>query len=267
MEFLGCNPSKKDLRNYKIRATASQIDNLPDEFELPKYSFIKNQGSVGSCVPHVISEILEYHNHGQNKLSTNFLYGIKRELCDDLSQGMYLSDACKIATKYGDMLESDCPGNVEIPHAWYEAESAYANVEKMERAYTFRLSSYFTCKTNNDIKVALQNYGPVAACIDWYQGCRAKNDGTFIYNIKRKSTYHCIMIYGWNKNGFLCQNSFGKSWGNEGCFILPYDYTIGDARALVDEYNPEEEALIIPKTNKFLDFWYKILNWFINLVN
>ena len=29
MEFLGCNPSKKDLRNYKIRATASQIDNLP----------------------------------------------------------------------------------------------------------------------------------------------------------------------------------------------------------------------------------------------
>ena len=73
MEFLGCNPSKKDLRNYKIRATASQIDNLPDEFELPKYSFIKNQGSVGSCVPHVISEILEYHNHGQNKLSTNFL--------------------------------------------------------------------------------------------------------------------------------------------------------------------------------------------------
>ena len=34
-----------------------------------------------------------------------------------------------------------------------------------------------------------------------------------------------------------------------------------------EEYNPEEEALIIPKTNKFLDFWYKILNWFINLVN
>ena len=41
MEFLGCNPSKKDLRNYKIRATASQIDNLPDEFELPKYSLLK----------------------------------------------------------------------------------------------------------------------------------------------------------------------------------------------------------------------------------
>jgi hypothetical protein len=52
---------------------------------------------------------------------------------------MYLSDACKIATKYGDMLESDCSGNVEIPHAWYEAESAYANAEKMKRAYTFRL--------------------------------------------------------------------------------------------------------------------------------
>jgi C1A family cysteine protease len=75
------------------------------------------------------------------------------------------------------------------------------------------------------------------------------------------------MIYGWNKQGFLCQNSFGKSWGNDGYFILPYDYIIGDARALVDEYNPEEEALIIPKTNKFLDFWYKILNWFINLVS
>lgn len=267
INFSGCLKPKKDLRNYRIKATASQIDNLPEEFELPKYQKVKNQGSIGSCVPHAMSSVLEYHNQGKNELSVIFLYGIKKKLCGDEGRGMYMSDVCKIVSEYGDMLEDDCEGNYEPPTAWYAAEAAFNDEEKRKRALTFRLKSYFSCQTENDVKVALQQYGPVIACIDWYNGTKAKNDGTLIYNKKKDMYYHCVMIYGWNKDGFLCQNSYGKSWGNEGCFILPFGYGIGDCRALIDEYNPDEEALIIPKRNWFLDLWYKVANWFINLFN
>lgn len=264
MQYLGCNLSKKDIRNYKIKATAAQIKELPDEYILEKYGEIKNQGFVGSCVPHSISSILEYHDKGKNKLSTNFLYGIKRQLCDDQSRGMYLSDACKIIAKYGDMLEVDCSGNSEIPHCFYAAEEAYQNKQKMDRAYSFHIASYFVCNTSEDIKLAIYDYGPVAACIKWYDGSKASKQGQFKFNPKRQYTYHCIMIYGWNKEGFLCQNSFGKSWGSDGCFILPFDYPIEEARGIADA-ETNSDNIKMPKRNKFLDIFYKAINWILNL--
>lgn len=264
MQYLGCKPSKKDLRNYKIKATAAQIQDLPEEYCLKQYGKIKNQGSVGSCVAHSMSSILEYHDKGKNTLSTNFIYGIKRQLFDDTTHGMYLSDACKIASKYGDMLETDCKGNSEVPNCFYAAEDAFKDQDKLNKAYSFHIKSYFSCKTPQDIKVAIHKYGPVAACVKWYNGSKASTDGTFKFNTKRDYCYHCIMLYGWNKDGFICQNSFGKSWGDEGRFILPFDYPINEAKGIVDAETTSDN-IVIPKRNKFLDIIYKTINWFLNL--
>lgn len=262
----GCRCPKHDIRNYKIRATSQDVKEIPAKYSCKIYpDKVKNQGIVGSCVPHAVSSVLEYHNKGKNKLSTNFIYGVKKQLFNDRSQGMYLSDACKVVSTYGDMLESDCSGNDEVPYCFYKADEAFSNPEKLSRAYTFRINSYFQCETVDDIQLAIQKYGPVVACIKWYDDCYAKSDGTFIYDKTKKYTYHCIMIYGWDERGLYCQNSFGKSWGHNGYFILPFTYEIADARALVDEYNPEEESLIIPKVNKFTNIVYKIVNWFLNI--
>lgn len=265
MEFFGCYPSKKDLRNYRIKATAEQASDLPETFELPKITMIKDQGSVGSCVAHGLSTILEYHEQGKHRLSTNFIYGIKKQLFDERSQGMYLKDACKIAVKYGDMLYDDCPGNDEVPYCYTKAESAFADEEKLNRAYVFRLNSYFSCDNDEDIKLALVKYGPVLCCIKWYNGSKTYEDGTLKYDTSKKEGYHCVVIYGWNETGWLCQNSWGDDWGQGGYFILPYSYGVREARAIVDEYNPEEVEILIPKTNKFLDILYKILNFIVNL--
>ena len=259
--------SKKDLRNYKIKATSSQIEILPQIFSLLNQFKIKDQKDIGSCVAHAISSVLEYHNKYQNQLSTNFIYGIKRKLFYDSNRGMYLSDACKIVCDYGDMLEIDCKGNDEIPKVWDIAEQAFDDYKKRDRALQFKIKSYFSCKTIEDIKFAIYQYGPVIAGIKWFNKTIANKDGTFIFNKNNSYSYHCVMIYGWNENGFLCQNSFGENWGNKGCFILPFDYEIDDCKALIDDYNPKEEFIIIPKKNKFLNLWYKIANWFINLFN
>lgn len=266
MDSFGCRPSKKDLRDYKIKASAEQAGNLPDTFALPKLTEIKDQDIVNSCVAHGMASILEYHGQGKLKLSTNFIYGIKNQLFNDRSQGMFLKDACAIATKYGDMLYEDCPGNDEVPYCYNKAESAFYDEEKLKTAYTFRLNSYYTCESDDDIKLAIVKYGPVLGCVKWYNGSKTYEDGTLKYDTNKKSSYHCIVIYGWDEKGWLCQNSWGADWGDNGYFILPYEYGIHEARAIVDEYNPDEVELIIPKTNKFLDFIYKILNFFVNLL-
>ena len=70
------------------------------------------------------------------------------------------------------------------------------------------------------------------------------------------------MVYGWNKDGFLCQNSWGENWGNKGRFILPYSDPFVEAKGFADADNAR---LIIPKNNKTLNIAYKSLNSFLNL--
>lgn len=260
--FYGCIPSPCDLRDYQVVCGAP--GNLPEEFELDFSNIkIKNQGSVSSCVAHAISTILEYHTKGLVDLSTNFFYGIQKSYCGREGKGMFLRDACKIATKLGDPTLENCPGNNEIPKCYSIAEEAMNNETIMASAADFRTASYYSCNTNDDIKEALVNHGPILACIQWFDDLKVKN-GVLTKGKSTKGGYHAIVIYGYNKQGFLCQNSWGKNWGNKGRFILPYDFKITEARGLVDFENTN--FVTPPKKNKFIDMAYKLVNFLINLL-
>lgn len=258
----GCRPSPYDARDYSVCAT--NIQALPEEFSLDFSNVsIKNQKSVSSCVAHAMSTILEYHAKNQYKLSTNFIYGIRKQLFSQEGKGMYLRDACKIATTYGDPLERDCPGNVEIPEVYTIADNAMGNEDTMRTAAEFRTKSYYRCNTINDIKTALYNYGPILASIKWFRDYKVVN-GVLSGGKTNDYGYHAIVIYGYNKQGFLCQNSWGASWGSDGRFILPYEIKITEARGLIDL----ENTVYVPpkKLNGFWDILYKIFNKIVNFL-
>ena len=162
----GCMPPKVDVRDFKLAKSAVD-ETLPVAYQPQKLPKVKNQRSVSSCVAHTTSSILEFHDIGigNNTLSTNFIYGIQKQLCGHEGSGMYLRDACKIVTTYGDMLESDCSGNDEVPKSWDVAEEALTYDDCKERALNFKIKSYFNCSDVNDIKRALYNYGPVLCSI------------------------------------------------------------------------------------------------------
>ena len=265
--YFGCKPPKKDLRDYKVAATIKEY-NFPNEFILENLPKVKNQKNISSCVAHSISSILEYHDRSVHNLSTNFIYGIQNKLFDRDEEGMYISEACKIAKNYGDMLETDCPGNNEIPDCYKIAENAFADEEKLKRSKAHIIESYFKCSTNEDIKYALQTYGPVIASVKWMGNWSFKKDGTLVEDTTNKEPkgYHAIMIVGWNENGFICQNSWGKDFGNEGRFILPYRIKIEEAKGIKDS-SVTDENIVVPKRNAFLDFIYKILNWILNKIS
>ena len=260
----GCLPAKKDVRDYKITAAHAQVE-YPEEFVLKNLPKIKNQGSVNSCCAHATSSILEYHNKGQATMSTNFIYGIQKKLCGHKEMGMYMVDACKIITKYGDPVEKDCPGNIEIPKCYEIAENTFKNKEIMTAAYEFRTDSYYLCQTDNDIKYALMNFGPVLGAINWREKYTLNPDNVIVFDKRSEGGGHAVMICGWNKTGWIIQNSWGKNWGDNGRFILPFSYGLLEARALIDHENSNDSTLRRPKNNKVLNIFYKIANFFLNL--
>lgn len=176
---------------------------------------------------------------------------------------MYLRDACKIATQYGDTLYNDCPGNDEIPQCYNIASEIFRDEEAMKKASDFRTQSYYSCKTIDEIKYALMNYGPLLASLKWYSDYKTTKDGVLIGGASNDYGYHAIVVYGFNEIGFLCQNSWGRFWGNDGRFIVPYSIKFEEARGLIDMNN--DTYITPPKPNKYLNALYKMINFIINL--
>ena len=257
----GCKPPVVDVRDYKL-AKATAVE-LPIAYVINNLPTVKNQKNVSSCVAHSTSSILEYHDiKNGNKLSTNFIYGIQNKHCGHSGEGMYLRDACKIVKDFGNMLETDCPGNTEIPEVWDIAENAITDTDKLSRAEAFKIKSYFNCSSDTDIKRALINYGPVLCSVKWYDTFECDSEGVLTGDKKGDYGYHAVMIYGYNEKGFLCQNSWGRNWGKNGRFILPYSIGVAEAKGLVDLIDSQ---IIVPKRNDFLDIIYKIINFILNI--
>ena len=262
VEVYGAKLPKKDLRDYKIKAdtvniTSFILDNLPKA---------KNQFTVSSCTAHAASSILEWFYEQETgeyqELSTGFIYGMQAVVANRLSKGMHLRDACKIVHKYGDCLFETMPYNIEMPGC-YEKLKNKLNDELYEEASISKIDSYAKCETNEDIKYAIINYGPVLMSVIWYDKYKLNNN-VIHFDTKSSKECHAIMVYGFNEKGWLCQNSWGKNWGNNGRFILPYEYKFVEAWSFVDSKNND---VYKPKQNKFLNIIYKIINFIINLFN
>ena len=260
MEF-GCKLSTYDSRDFTLKATSAY---LPDEYSCPIKMPVKNQKNICSCVAHAVSSILEYHAVPQKKLSTNFIYGIQKKLFNREGKGMMLRDACKIAADYGDMLIEDCPDNTEVPECYSIAEKAFIDQSKLKRANDYRILKYFLCLSNRDIKYAIYNYGPVLAAVKWYNNYKVADDGTLVGEQKGAYGGHAIVIYGYTKDGFWCQNSWGENWGKDGRFFLPNTIKISEARGFVD-WNGSDE-LREPSTDGLLNLLYKGFNAIINFI-
>ena len=257
----GALKPKVDKRDYRIAAAAVEY---PDSYLCENLPPVKNQHNVSSCVAHATSTVLEAFNKTETgrfvSLSTNFIYGMQGVAYNRLEGGMYLRDACKIVKEYGDATEHSVGGNTEQPKCteWLK-ETLNDNV--YDEARNYRVQSYARCYTANDIKHALINYGPVLASIKWYNKC--KFDGKII-NFDKTSDYgyHAIMICGWDENGWICQNSWGRTWNGDGKFIYPFDEKFAEAWSFVDAKNTD---VVVPMKKQWMDVIYKAINFIINL--
>ena len=249
-----------DLRDYKIKSARCDIN----EAELQNLPKVKNQGSVNSCAAHASSSVLEWFNKKETgeytELSTDFIYGMQGVMLGRKDKGMYLRDVCKIIQTYGDSLKSTIPTNTEMPEC-AENLASLLTEEVYKEAAICKVKSYAKCDTDESIKHAILNYGAVLGSVKWYDKYTIE-DKVIHFDTKSDNGYHAVMVYGFNDNGWLCQNSWGTKVGNKGRFILPYSHGFREAWSFVDA---ENEDIYKPKRNTFLDTVYKIINAIINL--
>lgn len=264
---LGALDPKVDLRDYSYEPEVALAAELPETFELwtPK---VKNQGVVGSCVAHTAAEIEEYFNHIEGKphkdLSVGFVYGCRY---DYKGEGMYLRDALKTLAKRGVVEHEEFPYNKEVPiiiDMFNEQDQVGWLTD-----WQHRISTYFNIKgkgqdLQDKVKRCLMNNGPVMMSVPWYKDFIVDN-GIIRSPSGMQCSHggHCILLYGWNKDGWLIQNSWGKHWGNGGRAIYPYFYPVKEFWGITDTNN---EDIKKKDYNKISTFFIKIINAIINLV-
>lgn len=270
LKGFGCLLSPVDLRDYRFSKISVLAEQYPSKYELPMdKTKVKNQRTVGSCVAHALSTILEYHDKYREVLSTNFIYGIQYRLYLAKGPGMQLRNALKIAKNYGDMTEEHCQGNTEVEEVYDIASKAFNIKEYRENALRYRINSYVKLNSVNDIKFAIMNYGPVLAGVKWYETTVFNNSTKFITSTKMGGySYHATVIYGWDENGWLCQNSWGKRWGDEGYYKLHFNDGPREAYSIVDDENNDSVSDIVKPTHNIevLSKVFKLINNIINKI-
>ncbi len=209
---------------------------------------VRDQGQIGSCTAFCGSEayeILYNYKYGSFPAvrSPAFLYYEERvnilheKITADNGANMVNID--QALTKYGICSETLMPypgGDRTV--AYKTAPSSSANADGLN----FKISNYTLINTGDTtaVKNCIRNNIPVMMGFNVYDNTRtyqyfeALNTSSYTYNPLTSSGAlakgvtllggHATPIIGYDdtKQAFLVQNSWGKSWGLNGFYYLPY---------------------------------------------
>ena len=238
---LGAKFGAPDIRDYKVKRKDRDVI-IPETFECENMPAVKNQGQISSCVAHALATIVEWHSQRQGdskeEMSTAFIYG-NRMNSVNIGEGMITHDAVAAVMKCGTCEKRYLPKNIEVPDAIRYFKDNYFKL--CDRAYKYRFTSYARIENDDDLKISLIKYGPVAICMNWYSDITWSGDKMIMNTTQERKNItggHCMVIYGYNKIGWLVQNSWGSSWGsNGGRCIIPYNIKIREMYQIVDDYS------------------------------
>lgn len=249
--------SAYDIRDYKIKADAELPEEYKGSFDIP----VKNQKNKPTCVAHALASLVEYHNKRQSgkyrKFSTEFIYGFRPEGYY-IGDGMCIKDGLKTLLNKGDVYYTELEGNSNYERAM---EKVKADIVALSyKAHPHRISAYYKLNTADEIKTAIMRDGAVVASMNTYDGARLVKD-VYTYDKNAEHGRHCVLLIGWNKNGWIVQNSWGYLYGGDGRFVLPFSFELNEAWGVTDDITD----ITTPKRSKWRDIFYKLVNELVKL--
>ena len=245
---LSALPSKLDDKDYAIVKLLAPVNVFPEEFRVPfKTLYAKNQGLIGSCVPHSLTYIKEIVEQTQRKIFNSFSVGFiyaNRLPTDWQGAGMYPREALHGLLHTGTVLYTDFPHNVEYPEIKTLFDSQKESL--LSNAELFKISAYARLYNKDDIKNALMQIGAVTISYPIYDsfyktfwtGMVPAPSGTF-------KGYHMMTIVGWRviegQTYWIVWNSWGDMWGDYAKCYIQEDVEFQEAWSITDNIVPAPE--------------------------
>lgn len=228
----GWRPDLPDHRDYKFSSTLTTI-NLPDKIDLRTNFNIEvyDQGNLGSCTANAIASLYRYTLIANKKKDLDpsrlFIYYNERLMEGTVKEdsGAYIRDGIKSVNKQGVCSEKKWPYIVS-KFKNKPTQASYTEAIKHTAINYARVT-----QTLNELKLALYNNHPVVFGFSVYESFESDivaRTGIVPMPSKNDSLLggHAVLLMGYDNlhNGFIVRNSWGSSWGQNGYFILPYEY-------------------------------------------
>lgn len=228
IKFDGCLPSPPDDRDYTTETVCLMAQEVfPEEYRTEGNIPVINQKNTSSCVAHALAVATAYGQYKTSgtyeNLSRGYIYGNRRGT-DYQGEGMHTRQALKQLNHCGDCLQTTFPYLGTYPEM--KAKIAEKSDEYAEKASSHTIKNYFRMYTESEVKRALMNQGAVVVAVTVYD--------SFTTHIPLPSSEdkirggHAMCCVGWNKEGWILQNSWGTYAGDKGFYYLPYDYPVNE---------------------------------------
>lgn len=196
----GCKPSLLDGTEYILDEMVEIPPTLkaPIEYNYNRFiKYVKDQGPRPTCVPTSISYLIELKKSFDNidyDMSIDHIYNIRE---DKNADGMSIKEALSFMKKVGYISNKEYKNN------------SIENIQKID--------AYVKLNSITYIKYSLLSNGPCIFALPVYDSGR--ND---FWNGNRFEGGHAICCIGYDENGFILKNTWGKNWGDFGNCYLPY---------------------------------------------
>ena len=234
--FYGYLPDRPDERDFRF-ATMRPAAQLPSSVDLRHLcSPVRDQGQLGACTGFALAvgmrEFLENKmNGGLIKMAPMFVYYEERAIEGTISQdaGAEIRDGMKVLAKMGCAPEADDPYKIAL---FTKKPSAKA----VKDATKFKITSYHRVNTLNDMQSCLADGNGFVLGIKVYESFEsaavAKTGKVPMPGSGEKMLGgHAVFAVGYKMDAktpgggyFIVKNSWGKSWGDQGYFYLPFEF-------------------------------------------
>lgn len=260
--------SSYDARDYKYKPICFSPRINAEYFEryVPP---VKNQGKTGACAACGAAEALEFHEYlrtGQHtEMSVGYVYGNRAYDKGKSKRGMSLRSALKTLVHNGDVPVKLFPQCSDMPQAAKDYAARDKSIDKEAKKHT--IDKFYRIKNTKGVRQSLISHGVVLAAIRWANVKYDVHDGNAYVSFpdgKKTKGGHCILIYGWTKDGWLVSNSWGEEWGVNGRCIVPFDAPFVEYWGVsCKDTSTGHES--ISERNILLKKLYKIINAVVNL--